>query len=277
MAATASPGSPARSTTEVMSAEALLVKLEHPLFHSIALPRPLVPSTWTVQLNDANGLQSGQSQVNDVPLAAAAEALAAALGDAYISIAQDAAGRHRFIRLSDAVSGRASASCIVEEAEVKELQAAKLAAPEGRFKLLYARPVGARNADLPAAGAAGPSTLASLVSDDLAPHSHYTNYSVVPWLCLGTRQRVILCDESTLTRPQPDDRIFESVTLVVNCHEAGCNATKYRIGAGAGQLQVITHAVHEWYGEGSATVEKNDAIQRAIWQHLEAGGSSPGR
>ena len=59
-----------------MSAEALLVKLEHPLFHSIALPRPLVPSTWTVQLNDANGLQSGQSQVNDVPLAAAAEALA---------------------------------------------------------------------------------------------------------------------------------------------------------------------------------------------------------
>ena len=41
-----------------------------------------------------------------------------------------------------------------------------------------------------------------------------------------------------------------------------------------GKLEVIAHAVHNWWRAGAAaTVEHNDAIQRAIWRHLRGGGS----
>ena len=55
--------------------------------------------------------------------------------------------------------------------------------------------------------------------------------------------------------------------------QAQASASKYAVGT-KGKLEVIAHAVHNWWRAGAAaTVEHNDAIQRAIWRHLRGGGS----
>ena len=169
----------------------LVVRLDHPLFDSIVLAAPgeldrrAAPAAWAVQLKNAAGTTAGQPLV---PIAAAAEGLDAALGgdSTYISVVQDAAGRHRFVRLSDATgsSGQhegADRSCAFhEEAEVKGLAG---------VRLLYARPAGGSGGGMPAmlegtpTAAAGVGTvvgggMAGLISDDLAPHTSWTNYSV---------------------------------------------------------------------------------------------------
>eukprot|EP01052_Picozoa_sp_SAG31_P019199 SAG31_NODE_1390_length_8539_cov_12.684834_8_plen_354_part_00 len=276
---------------EPKAAEMLAAGFDHPVLHSIILPAPgkfdskvTVWTGWTVRLKDAAGRAARRAPL---PLAQAVEALEAALDckRTYISVAQDAAGRHRFVRLSDVIASCCAGgegSCLFhDESAVKKIFDARM---------LYARPDDGQN-DQPGMqmcehlssmdddarsteSSAINIDLMALVSDELAPHTGFTNYSIVPWLCLGRTQRVILCDEATLTKVQPKDRIFESVTLVVNCHEAKCDPAKYKACAAAGsQLEVIANAVHEWYGDTAGAVAKNDAIQRAMWRHLDAGGS----
>ena len=124
---------------------------------------------------------------------------------------------------------------VYDEAEVK-----------GKGTLLYARPP--QKSSL--ADAALTVSKGGLWNyPELAPHGSWTNYSVVPWLCMGRTQAVILSDEETLCRDIPQERIFESLRLVVNCHQ-NRPGREYRAGApwgGKGKPDVVSHAVHTWY------------------------------
>jgi len=222
---------------------------------------PLQPSTWSVEM------AAGGPPLAFAEAVARTPSFLGTLGSPLVSVAQDADGQHRFIRLSDAMTGKTLA--LLSEAEAKALDA----------QLLYARPGPLPRCAAPTEALATlPSSetdFSHLVRDDFAPHDGYTNYSVVPWLCLGPTQRVLLSDERTLTCGHPSERIMEHVSLVVNCHEDSCDWGKYKLGqAVPGGPKVITEALHKWYSFGGAsTADKNDAIQRAIWAHLEQGGS----
>eukprot|EP00928_Gymnodinium_smaydae_P046185 TRINITY_DN30774_c0_g1_i1.p1 TRINITY_DN30774_c0_g1~~TRINITY_DN30774_c0_g1_i1.p1 ORF type:complete len:383 (+),score=82.04 TRINITY_DN30774_c0_g1_i1:42-1190(+) len=112
--------------------------------------------------------------------------------------------------------------------------------------------------------------------DDLCPKSSIwaSNYTVIPDLSVGRTQRLILCDEATLTRSLPEERIFEHLMLIVNCHESSVPGGKYKVGAcGTGPMpDVICQAVHQWHSLGAAYQnEVNDSIQAAIWENLQKG------
>lgn len=232
-----------------VEAMSLVATLEHPIFHSLVLSDPSEPSSWTVIT------ASGESQ----PLAVVAEDLHRG-EPCFISVAQEADGQHRFISLAEAVRGGACE--LIQESEVKAKRNALL---------LYARRMDGGERGVASRPLAD--TMGKLVCDDLAPHSMCTNYSIVPWLSLGRSQRLILCDEATLKSPRPQDPIFDTVTLIVNCHENAATAAKYKVGV-KGDLEVVAHAVHTWFGGGEASMlTKNDEMQRAIWSHLEGGGS----
>ena len=51
-----------------------------------------------------------------------------------------------------------------------------------------------------------------------SPHGTWTNYSVVPWLCLGRTAAVILSDEETLCRELRTAHL-RALALVINCHQ----------------------------------------------------------
>lgn len=50
-------------------------------------------------------------------------------------------------------------------------------------------------------------------------------------------QRLILCDENTLCREMPEERIFEHLTLIVNCHETQA-ASRKRPGVASGGFYI---------------------------------------
>jgi hypothetical protein len=50
-----------------------------------------------------------------------------------------------------------------------------------------------------------------------APLKVWENYSICPEVSLGPNQKIILCDENTLRQARGSD-IFDSLTLIVNCH-----------------------------------------------------------
>lgn len=181
------------------------------------------------------------------PFAECTREIDAAFGarDVFISVDQEPDGQHLFVRLRGDKS-------LVTEAQVKMVEGAHL---------LYARLPGQ-----------APVT-ADWHFPDMAPHGPFTNYSIVPWLCLGRTQALILTDEATLTRDLPREKIFDHLTLVVNCHEDKVNITKYRAGVHPDKPrpEVIANAVHRWRAKTAGTIEKNDAIQRAIWHHLQHG------
>jgi hypothetical protein len=60
--------------------------------------------------------------------------------------------------------------------------------------------------------------------------SHFLNYSIVPELSVGNN-KMILCDEQTLTKICAEAKEFDNLALIVNCHEAGCSSNKYKIGS----------------------------------------------
>jgi len=214
---------------------------------TLTLPDPLSPSTWTVQWQSgaASETASFSRVMRELQFPPRT----------FISVAQDNDGQHRFIRLEDVLAGMAPQ--LVSEAAVKQLPDALK---------LYARHAGGATAPAPV------NTMAELPKE-MAPHSFGSNYSVVPWIGLGGTRCVMLSDESTLVREPGVERILEHISLVVNCHEDACDLSKYRVGRKSGKpLEVLTHAVHRWYTRGSASVQVNDEIQRAIWSHLEQGG-----
>ena len=59
---------------------------------------------------------------------------------------------------------------------------------------------------------------------------------------------MILSDESTLFQSVPSEKVFDSLKLIVNCHEDSCDKSKYRIGAckSANPPAIVTKAVHNF-------------------------------
>ncbi|KAJ8609551.1 hypothetical protein CTAYLR_006020 [Chrysophaeum taylorii] len=222
---------------------ALVVEVEDPTIERLTLTRALDTASWQVTYHNGEK-RSWTSCRDDIVKFVGGR-------DVYLSVDQERDGQHLFVRLKDALDALPT---LIGEAEVKAI------GPEAQ--LLYARrPVEA------------PKVFASWRFPDLAPHGAFTNYSIVPWLCLGRTQALILSDEATLRRDLPNERIFEHLTLIVNCHEDRVDLAKYRAGAkpGAPRPTVVAHAIHRWFSNMSASIEKNDAIQRAIWHHLQHG------
>jgi hypothetical protein len=174
----------------------------------------------------------------------------------FVSVSQLKDGRHEFVRLSEAVAGAAPLA-LYPEADVK-----------ARFcpRLFYAR------APLPVPSAAAASTWHY---PDVAPHGIRTNYSVVPWLSLGKSRAMMLSDEETLCRDVPAEKIFESLTLIINCHEDR-PGRQYRAGSPwpprNSPPAVVAHAVHRWYSSDNGAVHgKIDAINEAMWAGIQEG------
>jgi len=185
----------------------------------------------------------------------------------FVSIEQDEAGRHRFISVAAAIQSlllrNGDKLVFFEEAEVKKLR------DESEAILLYARPVSdeadaadaeqvAMRSSFERAGRdfneapERPLSTSALTDKELCPHSTSwaRNYSVIPDLSLGPTQRLILCDEATLCKTLPEERIFEYLQLIVNCHESKATSNKYKVGSCSTQEppKAIFQAVHEWHG-----------------------------
>ena len=231
----------------------LVAELEHPLIARLTLKRStrLDAATWraTPKTGGGTGTAIKLEQVQPSP------------GDEsiYISIHQRQDGRHAFVKLEDALRGR-SPLIVLDEADVKDGN-----------RLFYARP-------------RKQSSLAQLASiptklwdhPDLAPHGTWTNYSVVPWLCLGRTAAVLLSDEETLCRELPEERIFEHLRLVINCHQARA-LRPYK--AAKQPPEVIAHVLQ---AGGSVAIHCLAGIHRAamitachfLWRHHVLGHTS---
>mmetsp|Transcript_34020 Transcript_34020/g.102698 ORF Transcript_34020/g.102698 Transcript_34020/m.102698 type:complete len:312 (+) Transcript_34020:968-1903(+) len=224
----------------------LVAELEHhPLIAKIAIKedRPLDASAWRATPKGGGAA---------VPLSKCRPSF----GDeaVFVSVRQQRDGRHDFVCLANALSG-ANPCAVLDEASVK-----------GRGALVYARPPGA------AATAAPPATLWD--HRDLAPHGTWTNYSVVPWLCMGRTQAVMLSDEETLCRDLPGEPIFQHLRLVVNCHQERPGRA-YQAGKpwmSGRPPDVVSHAVHTWFSDqGARTNKKIDDINEKMWAAVQEG------
>jgi len=223
------------------------------LHQELQLNEPTVPQTWFVLARDeCHSLSNPQAAANFFQDAQKS----CRLDRTFVSVQQDAAGCHKFVSLAEAQTALLSGIIgsrlkIMEEADVKALDGSVL---------LFARP----RDDV------APESLG-----DLTPHSIYSNYSVVSECSLGHTQKLILCDEATLTRSIPQERIFEYLKLIVNCHEDNWKQGKYRIGSCSSAVhpRVICTALHKWNHRslGNEQNELNDQIQVAIWEALQTG------
>lgn len=211
---------------------------------------------------------------------------------AYISVNQDVDGRHFFVNLGAAQlaleenSGARLSLCPEQEvkshrekADVQLFYARSV--PEKLTEGSIGRPsvststVGSRLSEV-LSQSRGSRLSQSKAVDEYCPHKSIwaNNYTVIDDLSLGDTQRLILCDEATLTRLLPEERIFEHLRLIVNCHENRISAGKYKVGAcTTGEMPVvICQAVHEWHSLASNEQNSvNDQIQAAIWEQLQTG------
>jgi len=269
---------------------------DNKVYTELTLRDPLQPLSWTVSGPPSAG-SADRSLIEDA--ATFFQDMVGSHGRSldliYVSIAQDADGRHRFIQLLAAqraleaaiLEGKQSAASslpVVSEGEVKALRE-KL-----DVLLLYARADSAAAEEPPddlAVGGRGvvPGGDRTLLAperplirpvDEMCPHKrpYACNYSVIVDCSLGNTQRLILCDEAVLCRDNPEEPIFDHLRLIVNCHESRASAGKYRVGSCSSSQPpaVIFQAVHEWYSMGVANQNQvNDQMQQAIWEHLQRG------
>eukprot|EP00927_Polykrikos_kofoidii_P037316 TRINITY_DN31450_c0_g2_i1.p1 TRINITY_DN31450_c0_g2~~TRINITY_DN31450_c0_g2_i1.p1 ORF type:complete len:331 (-),score=39.73 TRINITY_DN31450_c0_g2_i1:28-1020(-) len=193
----------------------------------------------------------------------------------WISVSQDDDGQHNFVNLAEAAevlhekSGRQLR--LYAECDVKASQ------KDGDPVMFYARAGelgGVQNVESLPRSTSGLPGWRPAGHDELCPHSSIfaRNYSVIPDLSMGPTQRLILCDQATLTAVLPEERIFEHLTLIVNCHETHVFPGKYRVGVcGTGEMpDVICQAVHTWYN-ASKINSVNDKMQEAMWKSLQTG------
>ena len=238
----------------------LVAELEHPLIAQLKLKRCAPRLDATAWRATENCLLGDRRFYISARLTRRPGARESPGDDAtYVSIHQQKDGRHDFVCLAHVLRGQTPLR-VFDEAEVK-----------GRGRLFYARP---RKAQSLSQIDATPTTLWDY--PELAPHGTWTNYSVVPWLCLGRTAAVILSDEETLCRELPDERIFEHLRLVINCHQDRPGRA-YRAGApwASGKSpDVVAHAVHTWYStDRERTNQKIDRINERMWATLQEGGT----
>jgi len=224
------------------------------------------PRSWTT--TNLLGSERSMSDPQDADLffADVESSMKAKVDHVYVSISQDADGCHRFVSLGAVAhnlkSGRGELRVYSEE-DVKQMRAGAGAV------MLFAKAI---DDSRPSAGM--DDSIEEV--DDLCPKRSMwgQNYDVIPELSLGLTQRLILCDEATLMKKLPDEKIFEHLTLIVNCHENAVTPDKYKVGACSSGKHpaVICQAVHGWHGRDATGMnKKNDEIQTAIWEALQTG------
>eukprot|EP00746_Dinoflagellata_sp_MGD_P007729 gnl/MRDRNA2_/MRDRNA2_115363_c0_seq1.p1 gnl/MRDRNA2_/MRDRNA2_115363_c0~~gnl/MRDRNA2_/MRDRNA2_115363_c0_seq1.p1 ORF type:complete len:336 (-),score=48.29 gnl/MRDRNA2_/MRDRNA2_115363_c0_seq1:222-1229(-) len=246
------------------------------LYQSLTMVDPLDPLSWKATRRFL-GAQHSLSDERDASAFFEDTMIAAKvnLDQIYVSIMQDTAGRHSFVNLE-------RAEAILRDASDRSMQEKLQAIPESDVKalqvqvpdilLLYAR----KSVQTPVSTSAEETGGGVAAIDDLCPHSSRwgTNYDVIKELSIGRTQRLILCDETTLCRRSPEEKIFEHLRLIVNCHEWGDDVGKYQVGScsSAQKPAVIWQAVHEWHSLGGDDMNRaNDAIQEGIWDALQKG------
>lgn len=236
------------------------------IFQELALREPLDPATWTATRRQQCSEHSlGDPQEAAVFFEDVASAYNVQASAIYVSISQDVAGRHNFISFGTAAECLSAQSggrlAVLPEIEMMAMRS------KSNVVLLYAQ---AR------VMIAKMSAAQDLSKDELCPRASLwaSNYSIIPDLCVGFTRRLILCNESTLCRSLPEERIFEYLTLIVNCHETGVPDDKYRIGSCSSDAKprVVCQAVHQWHSLDQADMNtRNDEIQEAIWEQLQKG------
>lgn len=231
-------------------------------YRELVLHEPLDPRSWqAVAMHGQEHLLFGNP--NAVLFFKDLErSLHAKLDKILISVSQDEAGQHQFVNMGDAVR-------TLEEANVPDYEAGLLTLTlEDEAKRIEAREEGVLLYARVESALVEPSI-------ELCPHGWASNYSVVPELSLGRTQKLILSDEATLRRVLPDERIFEHLRLIVNCHEHSAEASKYKIGSCSSRdqrPQIICQAVHDWFRLDATTMNAaNDQIQETIWKALQSG------
>lgn len=184
----------------------------------------------------------------------------------WVSVQQDHKGRHKFVSLTSAWeictgSAQVPELMLVEEEFVKTVPGSVL---------LYARPQSEKQGSKKSVKR-NMEFRSSPAKFDIREY-RWSNYSVIPQLSIGNN-KMILCDENTLCSQLPDDRVFDNLVLIVNCHENKCCLTKYKVGTCSTNSPpaVICHAVHTWSRSFDSINRKCDEIQTAIWQALQNG------
>lgn len=264
-----------------MSSLGLKVELpDNKLYQRLLLADPLRPSTWRAINTSGEQKELGALLEADKFFEDTAATLGKGLDCIYISVAQEADGQHRFVNLGEArrvLKQQADQELpLLGEAEAKALM------DNGKGAALFARPAeeaaAQREQPYPQPGARlSVAARAQLgMKDEFTPKASQwsCNYDVIPDLSLGLTQRMILCDEATLTRSLPSEKIFDYLCLIVNCHENNPNDGKYRIGTCSTDRKpcVIYQAVHGWHGANNDEMNKrNDMMQQAMWENLQKG------
>ena len=96
------------------------------------------------------------------------------------------------------------------------------------------------------------------------PRQNWSNFSIIPEISIES-QKMILCDETTLCC-EDGDSVFDNLTLIVNCHEASCDNSKYKIGSCStpNPPQVIVNAVHEWHSWQEGQTDRINKLNHSI-------------
>ena len=237
----------------------------HRTLTALLLEHVLQPATWT-SLPKAGGSSRQRG-------AAAVEAVANGLApedagkSVFIQHRMDNLGRHEYIdvlalarALRQGVADTVSVPIVLEDV-VKPLTAA------GTAIIYPAQPV---------QGMLLPTNRPAQSADDALlcpPMSLSANYSVCDDLTIGRTCRVLLVDESTLSRGGPHmPPIFNHLTLIVNCHQDASAAQpgKYRVGTA--QPGVLYQPVHKLYGaHPDVIVGALRAIVEQMWEALQTG------
>lgn len=237
-------------------------------FAELTLQDIALPHTWTLRRKLA---------VNDLPLAEASVAedffadvrnshSGVSFDDIFLSVTQDDAGRHSYLTLGQVErylkSGSRDPLELIAEEHVKSAEAERPVLQWFAAETTLVIPTMVKSDGI------------QWVGDEYTPKvsSWAQNYSVIPELSLGATQRFILCNENTLVRELPEERIFEHLKLIVNCHEQTLKRGKYKVGScSTGQPpKVICEAVHDWRMD-MITMAKIDKIQESIWAALQKG------
>lgn len=114
-----------------------------------------------------------------------------------------------------------------------------------------------------------------LTERELCPPSGiYRNYTICDELTLGPTQRIMLSDEVTLHRgvEATDIKIFNYLSLIVNCHETEDAMTddKYRVGTAT--PEIVFQPIHHLIGRGpQEVVLAFHKLEMKIWKAMQTG------
>jgi len=106
------------------------------------------------------------------------------------------------------------------------------------------------------------------------PKGLWRNYNVCEDLTLGSKQRVMLSDESTLRTGVDKNgiKIFNYLSLIVNCHEGQRANVPGKYNVGAAKPRLVFEPIHALMAAKPLTIITTiDKIQKEIWDALQTG------